>query len=160
MSTVSTRTSAGWSLAKAPVAIIGILGIAYGVSGLISGAHGFAFHDVPHGTVPGRHWLGLEVNGWSNLLFVAGGLLLLLGSAAHWGAKSSAFIVAVVLGAAAVIGAIRGNGIFGIFAADHATEIVWGAAAVLLVVLSRLPRVGGRTVTTPARASRDPGLAP
>jgi hypothetical protein len=145
MSALSTRSQTGWSLVKGPVAIIGVLGIAFGVAGLIFGGHSFTTASIPHGTVTGKHWLGIELNGWTNLLFIAAGLLLLLGSTMHWGAKTSAFVVAGVLGAAAVIALIRGNGIFGIFAANHRTEIVWGVAAVVLVLLSMLPRVGGRS---------------
>ena len=77
-------------------------------------------------------------------------LLLLFGAPAHWGAKTSAFIVAVALGGAAVIANIRGNGIFGIFAANHKTEIVCGAAAVVLALLAWMPRVGRRRRSAPA----------
>jgi hypothetical protein len=145
MSALSTRSQTGWSLVKGPVAIIGVLGIAFGVAGLIFGGHSFTTATIPHGTITGKQWLGIEVNGWSNLLFIGAGLLLLLGSTLHWGAKTSAFVVAGVLGAAAIIAVIRGNGIFGIFAANHRTEIVWGGAAIVLVVLSMLPRVGARS---------------
>jgi hypothetical protein len=145
MSALSTRSQTGWSLVKGPVAIIGVLGIVFGIAGLIFGGHGFTTANIPHGGIAGKHWLGIEVNGWTNLLFIAAGLLLLLGSSMHWGAKTSAFVVAAVLGAAAVIALIRGNGVFGIFAANHRTEIVWGGAAVVLVLLSMLPRVGGRS---------------
>jgi hypothetical protein len=151
MSTLSTRSQTGWSLVKGPVAIIGVLGIAFGVAGLIFGGHSFTTASIPHGTITGKHWLGIELNGWTNLLFIAAGLLLLLGSTMHWGAKTSAFVVAGVLGAAAVIALIRGNGVFGIFAANHRTEIVWGVAAVVLVFLSMLPRVGRRS-----RVAREP----
>jgi hypothetical protein len=33
--------------------------------------------------------------------------------------------------------------VFGIFAANHLTELIWAAAGVLLLVLALLPRVGG-----------------
>jgi hypothetical protein len=155
MSALSTRSQTGWSLVKGPVAIIGVLGIAFGILGLIFGGHGFTTANIPHGGIAGKHWLGIEVNGWTNLLFVAAGLLLLLGSSMHWGAKTSAFVVAGVLGAAAVIALIRGNGVFGIFAANHRTEIVWGVAAVVLGLLSMLPRVGGRTYAVREPVRRD-----
>jgi hypothetical protein len=142
---MSTRSQTGRSLAKGPVAVVGMLGIAFGVAGLIFGGHGFSTGNIPHGAVTGELWLGVMANGWTNLLFIAAGLLLLLGSSMHWGAKTSAFVVAGVLGAAAVIAVIRGNGVFGIFAANHRTEIVWGGAAILLVLLSMLPRVGRRS---------------
>jgi hypothetical protein len=164
MSAMSTRSQTGRSLAKGPVAIVGVLGIAFGVAGLIFGGHGFTTGNIPHGAVTGKLWLGVMANGWTNLLFIAGGLLLLLGSSMHWGAKTSAFVVAGVLGAAAVIAVIRGNGVFGIFAANHRTEIVWGGAAILLVLLSMLPRVGrSRAVQEPvaadARTVREPVAA-
>jgi hypothetical protein len=155
MSAQSTRSQTGRSLAKGPVAIVGILGIAFGVAGLIFGGHSFTTGNIPHGAVTGKVWLGVMANGWTNLLFIAAGLLLLLGSSMHWGAKTTAFIVAGVLGAAAVIAVIRGNGVFGIFAANHRTEIVWGGAAILLVLLSLLPRVGGRTEPVREPVARD-----
>jgi hypothetical protein len=101
----------------------------------------------------------VSANGWTNLLFIAAGLLLLLGSSMHWGAKTSAFVVAGVLGAAAVIAVIRGNGVFGIFAANHRTEIVWGAAAIVLVLLSMLPRVGGKSYVVREPVGRDEPVA-
>ena len=138
----SNTASNGVSLAKGPVAIIGIIGVIYGISALILGGHGFALH-IPHGAVHGKKWIGLEVNGWTDLLFIAAGLLLLFSAPLHWGAKSMSLLVGFVLGAAAIIAVIRGNGVFGIFAANHLTELVWGAAGVLLILLALLPRAGG-----------------
>ena len=140
---VSTRR--GVSLVKGPVAIIGLIGIVYGVSALIFGGHGFALH-IPHGAVHGKKWIGLEVNGWSDLLFVAAGLLLLFSAPMHWSAKTMSLLVGLALGAAAVIALIRGNGVFGIFAASHLTELVWAIGAALLSFLALLPRVGGGRV--------------
>jgi hypothetical protein len=151
MSALSTRSQTGRSLAKGPVAIVGVVGIVFGVAGLIFGGHGFSTGSIPHGAVTGTVWLGVMANGWTNLLFIAAGLLLVLGSSMHWSAKTSAFVVAGVLGAAAVIAVIRGDGVFGIFAANHRTEIVWGGAAIVLVLLAMLPRVGGGS-----RAVREP----
>jgi hypothetical protein len=119
--------------------------VLYGVTGLIFGGNSFATSQVPHGSVFGAHWIGLAGNGWTNALFIAAGLLLLFSAPLHWGAKSSAMLVALVLGAAAVVAAIRGNGIFGLFAANRLTEIVWGGAAIVLALLSIMPRVGGRS---------------
>jgi hypothetical protein len=147
----TTTRSRGVSLAKGPVWILGMLGVAYGVTGLIFGGHGFTTAQVPHGSISGTHWLGLLGNGWTNALFIAAGVLLLLSSPAHWGAKAGALFVAFGLGAAAVVAVIRGDGIFGLFAANGVTEVVWGAAAVILALLAVLPRVGGTSSvrTTP-----------
>jgi hypothetical protein len=134
----------GTSLAKSPVGLIGLALAAYGVTALIFGGHSFAQHP-PNGAVHGTSWLGLEVNGWSGLLFVAGGLLLLLAAPLHWGAKGMSLIVGLALGTAALIALANGHGTLGIFAANHMTQLVWGAVAVLLIVLSQLPRVGAKT---------------
>lgn len=144
-----TYRSTGFSLAKGPVWIVGIIGLAFGITALIFRAHGFATNNIPHGSVYGVRWIGVMVNGWAAVLCAAAGLALVLGAPAHWSAKTMALIVAAVLGAAAIIGLIRGNGIFGIFAADHVTEIVWGAAAVVLLLLSLMPRVGRRSTVPP-----------
>ena len=136
----------GTSLAKGPVGLIGLALLAYGTTAMIFGGHSFAQH-APNGAVHGGSWLGLEVNGWSGLLFIAAGLLLLLAAPLHWSAKGMSLIVGLALGAAAVIAFANGHGAVGAFAANHLTELVWGAAAALLIVMSQLPRVGGRTRT-------------
>ncbi|MGI8713712.1 MAG: hypothetical protein ACR2NR_11120 [Solirubrobacteraceae bacterium] len=145
MARTEPKQSNGVSLAKAPVAIIGLLGLLYGLSALIFGGHGFALSHVPTGAVHGKAWLGLEVNGWSDLLVIVAGLLLMFGAPLHWGAKGMSLIVGLVLGAAALIGLVRGNGVFGILAANGRTELVWGVAGVLLILVSLLPRVGAKT---------------
>jgi hypothetical protein len=139
--------SKGVSLAKGPVAVIGLALLAYGVTGLILGGNGFTAEPVD-GTVQGTRWLGLEANGWSNLLFAGAGALLLFGAPLHWGAKSLSLIVGLGLGAASVISLVDGDDAFGIFAANGLTKLVWGIAAAVLLVLALLPRVGrGKTET-------------
>jgi hypothetical protein len=140
----STKRTKGISLAKGPVGLLGLVLLAYGITALIFGGHSFVQHAL-NGRVHGKRWLGLEVNGWSGLLFIAAGLLLLLGAPVHWGAKGVSLIVGIALGALALIALINGHGALGIFAANHLTELVWGAAAVLLIVFSQLPRVGAKT---------------
>lgn len=131
----------GVSLAKGPVAILGLAMIAWGVISFLMGGNGFTA-DPMSGTATGDTFLGLEGNGWTNLLWVAAGLLLVFGAPMHWGAKSMAIIVGLVLGAASVISMADGDDVFGIFAANGLTQLAWGAAAVALLVLSLLPRVG------------------
>ena len=134
----------GTSLAKGPIGLIGVALLAYGITALIFGSHGFAQH-APTGAVHGKTWLGLEVNGWTSLLFVAAGLLLLFGAPMHWGAKSMSLIVGISLVALCLIALANGHGALGIFATNGLTELAWGAAGALLIVLSLLPRVGGKT---------------
>jgi hypothetical protein len=134
----------GTSLAKGPIGLIGLALLAYGITALIFGGHGFAQH-APTGAVHGKTWLGLEVNGWTSLLFIAGGLLLLFGAPMHWAAKSMSLIVGISLVALCLIALANGHGALGVFAANGLTELVWGAAGALLILLSLLPRVGRKT---------------
>ena len=149
----------GVSLAKGPVAVVGALLLAYGITGLIFGGHGFTAHPMS-GTVNGKTWLGLEVNGWSSLLFIAAGALLLFGSPVHVLAKSLSLIVGLTLGAASVIALYDKQDVFGIFAANGLTKLVWGAAGALLIVLSLLPRVGRKQAPESAPDRRERGPAP
>jgi hypothetical protein len=142
---MSTRyRTKGTSLAKGPIGLIGLVLLAYGITALIFGGHSFAHHPLT-GAVHGKTWLGLEVNGWTALLFIAAGLLLLLGAPMHWGAKTMSLIVGIALVVLCLIALANGHGALGIFAANGVTELVWGAAGVLLIILSLLPRVGRRT---------------
>ncbi len=139
----------GVSLAKGPIAVVGLLGIIYGVSALIVRAHGFTLH-FPSGHVHGPFWLHLKVNGWTALLFIAAGLALLFSAAAHITAKTMAILVGVVLIVLAIIAVSQKHGALGIFAANHWTELVWGVAGVVLLVLALMPRVGGGRPVGPA----------
>jgi hypothetical protein len=155
----NTQRTKGTSLAKGPVGLIGVALLAYGISALIFGGHSFAQH-APNGAVHGGSWLGLEVNGWSGLLFIAAGLLLLLAAPLHWSAKGMSLLVGLALGAAALIALANGHGAVGVFAANHLTELVWGAAAALLIAMSQLPRVGKtRARAAAAAVDREPVAA-
>jgi hypothetical protein len=143
------KPSKGISLAKGPIGLIGLAMLAYGITALIFGGHSFTTHPLD-GTVNGKTWLGLEVNPWTSLLFVAAGGLLMFGAPLHWGAKTVGMLVGLALGAAAVIALIDGNDVFGIFAANGLTKLVWGAGAVALLLLSLLPRVGDKRHEQPA----------
>ena len=140
------RHSKGTSLAKGPIGLLGLAALAYGITALLFGGHGFGQH-APTGAVSGKTWLGLEVNGWTGLLFVGAGLLLALGSPVHWGAKTMSLMVGITLVVLCLIALANGHGALGIFAANGVTEVVWGAGGALLIVLSGLPRIGARTTT-------------
>jgi hypothetical protein len=139
---MAAKRDKGVSLAKGPVGIIGMILLAYGVTALIFGGRSFTTQALD-GTVNGETWLGLEVNGWSDLLFIGTGAALMFGAPLHWGAKSVSLIVGLVLAAAALISFIDGDDVLGIFAANGRTTLVWAIAAAVLIVLALLPRVGG-----------------
>ena len=145
---MATETTAapprrGVSLAKGPVALIGLASLALGVLGFIFASTDFTT-AAPDGTVNGGTFIGIEGNGWTWVAFAAGGLLLLLGAPIHWGAKSMAFMVGIAYGVGALIALSDGTDILGIFATNNWTKLILGVAGVALVVLSTLPRVSRR----------------
>ncbi len=138
--------SKGVSLAKGPAALIGMGMLAWGILNLLfggSGGRGFTTSPID-GTVNGGTFLGAEGNGWTNLLWIGAGALLLFGAPLHWGAKTLALVTGLVLGAASVISLVDGTDVFGIFAANGLTKLLWGAVATALLVIALLPRVGGK----------------
>src|SRR4051794_2646473 len=142
------RARSGLSLAKGPVAIVGLASLALGVLGFVFASRSFSF-DAPSGTVTGTTFLGIEGNGWTWVVFAAAGLLLLLGSPIHWGAKSMAFIVGVVFVVGALIALSDGDDILGVVAMNNWTTLVMGAAGGAPIVLSMFPRVGRRRGAAP-----------
>ena len=148
------RPRSGISLAKGPVAVLGFASLALGVLGFIFASRSFSF-DAPSGTVSGTTFLGIEGNGWTWLAFAAAGLLLLLGSPIHWGAKSMAFIVGVVSVVGALISLSDGDDILGVVATNNWTTLIMGAGGAALIVLSMMPRVGRRRGGAPVATRRD-----
>jgi len=133
----------GVSLVKGPVGIIGIVLLAGGILGLLWGSTDFTT-SAPDGDVTGSTWFGIEGNGWTWLLFAGAGLILLLSAPMHWGAKTMAMIVGLVMAAAAVIALVDGSDVLGIFAANDATVLAFAVAAGALLLVALLPRVGKR----------------
>jgi hypothetical protein len=149
-----TTASPGVSLAKGPVGIIGLVLLAYGITGLIFGGNEFT-DQATGGTVNGDTWLGIEGNGWSNLLVIGAGGLLLFGAQLHLFAKAMALLVGLGFATAAIIALIDGSDVLGIFAANDATKLAWAIAAGVLIAVALLPRVGRRRAG-PVTATDDP----
>src|SRR4051794_17704200 len=148
------KAGSGGSLAKGPVALIGIASLALGVLGFIFASRDFGF-DAPSGTVQVTTFIGIEGNGWTWVVFAAAGLLLLLGSPIHWGAKSMAFIVGVVFVVGALIALSDGDDILGVVAMNGWTTLVMGAGGAALILLSMMPRVGRRRGGAPMATRRE-----
>ena len=102
----------------------------------------------------GTTFLGIEGNGWTWVLFAAAGLLLLLGSPIHWGAKSMAFIVGVVMVVGALISLSDGDDILGVVATNNWTTLIMGVGGAALILLSMMPRVGRAAVARRWRPAR------
>src|SRR3954466_4801068 len=150
----TARPRSGLSLAKGPVALVGLASLALGVLGFIFASRSFEF-DAPSGTATGTTFLGIEGNGWTCVALAAAGLLLLLGSPIHWGAKSMAFIVGVVFVVGALISLSDGDDILGVVAMNGWTTLVMGAGGAGLILLSMMPRVGRRRGGAPMATRRE-----
>jgi hypothetical protein len=120
------------------MAIGGVL-LAYGLVALLLGGNDLGA-EFPDGTVGGETWLGIEGNGWTNLLFMGSGVLLIAGSPRPAAARTVALVVGLVLGAASVIAIADGDDVFGIFAANGGTMAAWGFAAAALIIAALMPR--------------------
>jgi hypothetical protein len=144
----------GVSLAKGPVLLLGIASLALGVLGFIFANQSFTF-DAPSGTVNGSNFIGIEGNGWTWALFAVAGLLLMLGSPIHWGAKSMAFMVGIAMVVGCLIAVSDGTDILGIFATNFWTKVVMGAGGAALIILSMMPRVGRRAGGAPMATRRE-----
>ncbi len=138
----TTNRTKGVSLAKGPVGIIGAILLAGGVLGLLFGSTDFTT-NAPNGDVTGGTWIGIEGNGWTWLLFGGTGLVLLLSAPMHWSAKTMAMLGGVVMAIACALAIVDGD-VLGIFAANSWTMLAFGAAAVALLLVAMLPRVGRR----------------
>jgi len=132
----------GVSLAKGPIALIGLTLLAAGVLAYFLGDDSFKTSNFPDGTSNGDEFLGFEVNGWTAVLLAGSGLLLLLAAPLHWGAKTMGIIVGLILGAASVIALVDKNDVLGLAAANGPTKLLLGAAAAALLIFSLLPKVG------------------
>jgi hypothetical protein len=132
---------AGPSLARPPALIAGTILLAFGLGGFLVNAD-FP-RDFPSGTVHGESWLGFEINGWTCFFTATAGGLLLIGAAQHVLAKAISLLVALALGACAVIALIDGD-VLGLAAANGWTELGWGVASAVLLVTALLPRAARR----------------
>ena len=152
-------TNSGVSLARGPVGIAGLVLLAYGITGLIFGGQSFD-ESATAGNVNGESWLGIEGNGWSNLLVIGAGGLLLFGAQFHAFAKAMALLVGGGFAAAAIIAIIDGSDVLGIFAANNATKLAWAVAAAVLIAIALLPRVGRKKEDPHATRADDPAAVP
>jgi hypothetical protein len=152
------RTEKGASLARGPALILGTILLVAGLYFLYK-EHTFPrFSNFPNGDAPvqGKVFFGIfGVNGWTGMFTAAAGGLLLFGAAEHALAKAMSLIVGCCLGAAAIISLVSGN-VLGMAAANHWTEVLWGASAVILLFNTLAPRTH-RTVVTQQGAVAEPG---
>ena len=143
--TTTVHHDRGTGLARGPAYVIGTILAAFGLLMLVSGGDdpvSFATGGFPDADVGGEKFVGFEWTGWTAWITITAGALLLFGAAQHALAKGFSLVIGLALGACALIGFIDGD-VLGLAAANWATELGWGIAAVLLVLNVLAPRVGG-----------------
>lgn len=143
----------GAGLARGPAYVIGSILAAFGLIMLLSAGDSpinFDTSGFTDGDATGEKFIGFEWNGWTAWITITAGVLLLFGAAQHELAKGFSLVVGLALGAAALLGFIDGD-VLGLAAANWATELGWGIAAVLLVLNLLAPRVGDHDRTVVER---------
>jgi hypothetical protein len=134
------------SLARGPILTIGAILLAFGLLGLLTNSD-FPRDQATGGTVNGEHWLGIEVNGWTNFFSIAaGGLLLFAAGIGHAIAKTMAILVGLALAACCVIAVVDGHDVLGLAAANTWTKVAFGAAALASLLAALMPRRERRVV--------------
>ncbi|MBV9817829.1 MAG: hypothetical protein JOZ07_05700 [Solirubrobacterales bacterium] len=138
----NTHREKGISLARGPALVLGTILLVAGLYFLYK-QHVFPkFSAFPNGSAPGKGKVFLGIfgaNGWTGMLTAAAGGLLLFGAAQHLLAKTMSLIVAIALGAAAIIALISGN-VLGMAAANGFTKLGWGVCAAILLFNTMIPR--------------------
>jgi hypothetical protein len=150
------RTEKGASLARGPALILGTILLVAGLYFMYTQHTFLRFSNFPSGNAPvqAKVFLGIfGVNGWSGMFTAAAGGLLLFGAAEHVLAKTMSLIVGIALGAAAIIAVVSGN-VLGMAAANHWTELLWGASAIILLFNVAVPRRTRTVVAEPGVGTR------
>lgn len=118
-----------------------IVGAVLVLAGLLGFAFDATFDTVSDGNaLNGNTLLGLEINGWHNLVHIASGLFLLAMSPKRSTAKTGAILFGVIYAVVTIIGFVDGEDIFGLFpvnAADNVLHLVLAIAGIAAALVSR-----------------------
>jgi hypothetical protein len=123
----------------APARIVaGVLGAALVVVGLVGLAVDSSFHTG--GALDGHALLGLEVNGWHNLVHVASGLLLLAGLGGNRRARLACRVVGLTYLVVLVSGLADGSDVFGLFPVNPADNVLHALLALVTLWAAALSK--------------------
>lgn len=130
----------GAGLARGPALVLGTI---LAIVGLVLFLHA---GDTPTGGFPdadarGDTFLGFESNGWTAFFTTTAGVILLFAAAQHLLAKILGLVVGLALAACVVLDLVNGPGVLGLAAANWAVDLLWGIAAVLLLLNVFAPRI-------------------
>ena len=130
--TLLSRAMPAPALAPQPAAPAQIVAGVLGVTLLTAGLVGFAADSTfETGAVQGETLVGLEVNGWGNLVHVASGLLLLAGLGSNDRSRKVCRLFGVTYLVVTVVGLIDGSDVFGLFPVNGADNVLHAILAVV-----------------------------
>jgi hypothetical protein len=110
-----------------------------GVVLILAGIFGF-FGDSSFGGPDERGtFLGLDVNGWHNIVHIATGLLLLVGAPSATLARVSCLAFGLAYALVAVLGWIDGSDVLGLIPIDSADNVLHSVLAVLALLAAAAP---------------------
>lgn len=134
--------SAEPQLAPQPVApaqiVAGVLGAALVIAGLVGLAVDSSF-DTGAG-VDGELLLGLEVNGWHNLVHLASGLLLLAGLGSNRRARRVCRLFGLTYLIVTIVGLADGDDLFGLLPVNAADNLLHAALAIVALWAAALSK--------------------
>jgi hypothetical protein len=116
-----------------------------GLFGLVlvaAGALGFLANSDFGGPEHRGTFIGLDVNGWHNVVHVATGLLLLAGAPSATAARAVCAIFGVTYAVVAVLGIIDGSDVLGLIPVDGADNVLHSVLAVLALGAAAAPAPG------------------
>jgi len=120
-------------LVRPPVApaqvFAGLVGVVLIVAGLIGLAVDTSFDTGA--PLDGHRLLGLEVNGWHNMVHVASGMLLLVGLGSNRRARRVCQLFGIAYLVVTIAGLIDGNDVFGLFPINPADNVLHAVLAIL-----------------------------
>lgn len=123
----------------APAQIVaGVLGAVLVVAGLVGLAVDGSF-DTGAG-INGDRLLGLEVNGWHNIVHGASGLLLLVGLGSNNRARKVCKLFGLTYLVVAIVGFADGNDLFGLLPVNTADNILHAVLAVVALWAAKLSK--------------------
>jgi hypothetical protein len=127
--TAPTRPTA----APAPTAPAQVFALVVGLVLVAVGAIGFAADSSFHtgDDVMGHKLLGLEVNGWHNLVHIATGLLLLAGTGSRGAARGVCRLFGLAYLVVTIAGIAGGSDAFGLIPINAPDDVLHGVLAVL-----------------------------